>query len=139
MTSDDTLLSDVESFVDDDRRHRRSPVTDTRLAASEARACPTFDEARRLAMWLGPSGRPITPKGVLRPSDVPEIAQVLATVERLDEDMAWRRAGPWLDAHPPGHSRPAVARGGGHRFPDAPDDRIVSRRRAGRQRVASMA
>lgn len=76
-------------------------VTDVRVAASEARACPTFDEARRLATWLGPSGRPITPKGVLRPSDVPEIAQVLGgTVPpkfRSAADLPWLHE-PWTTA-----------------------------------------
>jgi hypothetical protein len=66
-------------------------------AAQEARACPSFDEARRLATWLG-AGRPVTPKGVLRPGDVPEVAQVLGAMVpsrfRSAADLPWLHE-PW--------------------------------------------
>jgi hypothetical protein len=69
-------------------------------AAREARACPAFDEARRLATWLG-AGRPVTSKGVLRPGDVPEVAQVLGAMVpsrfRSAADLAWLHE-PWAMA-----------------------------------------
>jgi Plasmid pRiA4b ORF-3-like protein len=69
-------------------------------AAQEARACTAFDEARRLATWLG-AGRPVTTKGVLRPGDVPEVAQLLgATVRsrfRSAADLPWLHE-PWVMA-----------------------------------------
>ncbi|MGH3603524.1 MAG: plasmid pRiA4b ORF-3 family protein [Pseudonocardiaceae bacterium] len=69
-------------------------------AAQEARACTAFDEARRLATWLG-AGRPVTPKGVLRPGDVPEAAQVLGAMVpsrfRSAADLPWLHE-PWVMA-----------------------------------------
>lgn len=69
-------------------------------AAQAARACPVFDAARRLATWLG-TGRPVTPKGVLRPGDVPEAARVLGTVApskiRSAADVLWLHE-PWTAA-----------------------------------------
>jgi len=70
---------------------------DVRAAARAARACPAFDEARRLATWLG-SGRPVTPKGVLRPADVPDAARVLGAMVpsrfRGAADLPWLHE-PW--------------------------------------------
>ena len=69
-------------------------------AGQAARACPVFDAARRLATWLG-TGRPVTPKGVLRPGDVPAVAQVLGTIApskvRSAADVPWLHE-PWTAA-----------------------------------------
>lgn len=69
------------------------PSFDVRAAAREARACPAFDEAQRLATWLGAS-RPVTPKGVLRPSDVPEAARILGAV--MPPKFRGAAGLPWL-------------------------------------------
>jgi len=44
--------------------------------AAAARHCEALTQARRLATWVG-EGKPVTPKHVLRPRDVPAAAQVL--------------------------------------------------------------
>ncbi|MGH3873796.1 MAG: plasmid pRiA4b ORF-3 family protein [Pseudonocardiaceae bacterium] len=44
--------------------------------AAAARNCAALSRAHRLATWVG-DGRPVTPKHVLRPSDVPAAARVL--------------------------------------------------------------
>ncbi|MGH8574668.1 MAG: hypothetical protein ACREX8_19170, partial [Gammaproteobacteria bacterium] len=44
--------------------------------ACAARHCEALSRAHRLATWVG-EGRPVTPKHVLRPSDVPAAARVL--------------------------------------------------------------
>jgi hypothetical protein len=44
--------------------------------ATAARHCEALNRAHRLATWVG-DGRPVTPKHVLRPRDVPAAAQVL--------------------------------------------------------------
>jgi len=44
--------------------------------ATAARHCEALSRAHRLATWVG-DGRPVTPKHVLRPRDVPAAAQVL--------------------------------------------------------------
>lgn len=44
--------------------------------ASAAQCCEALSRAHRLASWVG-EGRPVTPKHVLRPRDVPAAAQVL--------------------------------------------------------------
>jgi len=56
--------------------------TDT--VAPAARRCEALAQARRLAVWVG-AGKRVTPKQVLRPSDVPDAARVLAvtTPERF--------------------------------------------------------
>jgi hypothetical protein len=76
------------------------PSFDVPAAAKEARACPAFDETRRLATWLG-AGRPVTSKGVLRPGDVPEAARILGTVApssfRGAADLPWLHQ-PWAMA-----------------------------------------
>ena len=41
-----------------------------------ASQCPALSRTRALASWVG-DGRPVTPKGVLRPADVPSVAGVL--------------------------------------------------------------
>lgn len=45
--------------------------------AIAARHCEALSRAHRLATWVG-DGRPVTPKHVLRPRDVPAAAQVLS-------------------------------------------------------------
>jgi Plasmid pRiA4b ORF-3-like protein len=76
------------------------PSLDVPAAAKEARACPAFDETRRLATWLG-AGRPVTSKRVLRPGDVPEVARILGTVApsrfRGAADLPWLHQ-PWVMA-----------------------------------------
>lgn len=44
--------------------------------ASAARHCPALSRAHRLATWVG-EGRPVTPKHVLRPRDVPAAARAM--------------------------------------------------------------
>lgn len=54
--------------------------TDSAVPASisaAARRCEALRQARRLATWVG-EGRRVTPKHVLRPIDVPAVAQLLA-------------------------------------------------------------
>jgi hypothetical protein len=55
-----------------------SPPANTCAAvAPAARHCEALRRAHRLAIWVGES-RPVTPKHVLRPRDVPAAAQVLS-------------------------------------------------------------
>ena len=63
-------------------------------SADSARSCPALTEARRLATWVG-KGRRVTPKGFLRPADVPAALEAvghrdevlsLATLRRWDPD-----------------------------------------------------
>ncbi|MGI9001838.1 MAG: plasmid pRiA4b ORF-3 family protein [Pseudonocardia sp.] len=49
----------------------------TDAVAPAARRCEALTQARRLAIWVG-AGKRVTPKQVLRPSDVPDAARVLA-------------------------------------------------------------
>ncbi len=53
------------------------PAITSAAAASAARHCEALSRAHRLATWVG-DGRPVTPKHVLRPRDVPAAAQVLS-------------------------------------------------------------
>ncbi len=46
------------------------------VVASAARHCEALSRAHRLATWVG-EGKPVTPKHVLRPRDVPAAARVL--------------------------------------------------------------
>ena len=53
-----------------------SPAITSAAVATAARHCEALSRAHRLATWVG-DGRPVTPKHVLRPRDVPAAAQVL--------------------------------------------------------------
>ncbi len=52
------------------------PAMTSASVAAAARHCEALSQARRLATWVG-EGKPVTPKHVLRPRDVPAAAQVL--------------------------------------------------------------
>ncbi len=52
------------------------PAIASAAVASAARHCEALNRAHRLATWVG-EGRRVTPKQVLRPSDVPAAARVL--------------------------------------------------------------
>jgi hypothetical protein len=52
------------------------PAITAVAVASAARRCEALSRAHRLATWVG-EGRPVTPKHVLRPCDVPAAARVL--------------------------------------------------------------
>jgi hypothetical protein len=63
--------------------------------ASAARACVALDKAQRIATWVG-GGKPVTPKGVLRPVDVHQAADAVGvavpTKFRSAGDVpAWHR------------------------------------------------
>jgi hypothetical protein len=66
-------------------------------SADSARGCIALTEARRLATWVG-EGRRVTPKGFLRPADVPAAAEAMGIsvpvkVRRATDVVALRR--PW--------------------------------------------
>jgi hypothetical protein len=66
-------------------------------SADSARGCIALTEARRLATWVG-EGRRVTPKGFLRPTDVPAAAAALGIsvpvkIRRATDVVALRR--PW--------------------------------------------
>jgi hypothetical protein len=66
-------------------------------SADSARGCIALTEARRLATWVG-DGRRVTPKGFLRPTDVPAAAEALGIsvpvkIRRATDVVALRR--PW--------------------------------------------
>ncbi|MGH3852585.1 MAG: hypothetical protein ACRDR6_03620, partial [Pseudonocardiaceae bacterium] len=52
-----------------------SAATTSAALATAARHCEALNRAHRLAIWVG-EGRPVTPKHVLRPRDVPAAARV---------------------------------------------------------------
>lgn len=52
------------------------PVMTSAAVAAAARRCEALSRVHRLATWVG-DGRPVTPKHVLRPRDVPAAARVL--------------------------------------------------------------
>jgi len=54
----------------------RAETASSELAAL-AGACRLMVAARQLADWVGPSGRQVTPSGVLSPAEVPQAAAVL--------------------------------------------------------------
>ncbi len=55
------------------------PTIISAAVASAARRCEALNRAHRLATWVG-EGRPVTPKHVLRPRDVPAAARVLGVL-----------------------------------------------------------
>jgi len=66
-------------------------------SADSARGCIALTEARRLAIWVG-DGRRVTPKGFLRPTDVPAAAAAMGfpvpvKIRRATDVVALRR--PW--------------------------------------------
>ena len=66
-------------------------------SADSARGCIALTEARQLASWVG-DGRRVTPKGFLRPADVPAAAEALGIsvpvkIRRATDVVALRR--PW--------------------------------------------
>ena len=74
--------------------------------------CLLLIRTRRLAEWVG-EGRPVTPKGVLRPADVPAAAAVLEVVvparirTAADVEVIHR---PWVAAEAPGLIREGAGR-----------------------------